>query len=136
MSPMGRRCRSSSTGLRRWRSRTGCVIAAYFFQQLRVDISSADDGHVHLRVGQFIAVGEERGYRHGSAGLSHCIRICCQEPYSFASLVFLDGDVVLDIAPDVLEGDRAEALGAESISNGARDLMGREVDDFSGAQTG
>ena len=42
------------------------MIATYFFQQLGVDISSANDGHIHVCLGQLIVVEQECGYGHGS----------------------------------------------------------------------
>src|SRR5579863_2223043 len=49
---------------------------------------------------------------------------------------FGDGDDVVDKALDVLEVDRAYALGAQSVSNGAGNLLGRKLNNLPRAQTG
>ena len=46
-----------------------------FFQHCRIDIPTADDGYVHLRLGEFIAVEQEASDRHGTTGLGDGCRI-------------------------------------------------------------
>jgi hypothetical protein len=40
-----------------------------FFQHLRIDVPTAEDGYVYLRLGEFIAVEQEASDRHGPTGL-------------------------------------------------------------------
>jgi hypothetical protein len=46
-----------------------------FFQHLRIDVPTADDGYVHFRLGEFIALEQEASDRHGTTGLGDGGRI-------------------------------------------------------------
>jgi hypothetical protein len=46
-----------------------------FFQHRRIDVPTADDGYVHLGLGEFIALEQEASDRHGTAGLGDGCRI-------------------------------------------------------------
>jgi len=44
-------------------------ISTEFLQHLRIDVPTAEDGYVHLRLGEFVAVEQEASDRHGPTGL-------------------------------------------------------------------
>jgi len=75
---------------------------------------------------------------HGdcTAGFGHALRIHRQELHGLANLVFTDGDDVVDVFLDVLEVDRSHALCAQTIGDGPRHLLSRELNDCSRAQAG
>ena len=57
------------------RRRLWTLISTEFFQHLRIDVPTANDGYVHLRPGEFIAVEQEASDRHGTTGLGDGCRI-------------------------------------------------------------
>ncbi len=79
---------------------------------------------------------EEAGGGDGAAGLGDGIGICGQQPHRLANFVFADGDDGVDETLHVLEIDVADALGAKTVGDSARNLFGGELDDLSGAQAG
>ena len=52
------------------------------------------------------------------------------------NFVFRNGDDAVDKTLHVIKIDGPDTLGTEPVGNGARDLFGRELDDFAGAQAG
>src|SRR5579863_1394646 len=110
--------------------------AAETAQHAGFNVSAGDDRHIHLRVGHLIAVKEESGGGDGAAGLGYGGGIGRQQFHRLADFVFGDGDDVVNIGADVLEVDLADTLGAQAVGDGARDLLGRELDDFSGVEAG
>jgi hypothetical protein len=106
------------------------------FEHLRFDVSPADDGNVHLGVGEMIAVEQESGNGDSATGLCDSVPILGQKFHGLANFVFAHGDDVVNVVADVIEVDRANALRAESVGQGARDLLGRKLNDLSGTQAG
>jgi len=103
------------------------VIAADFSQQLGVDISTANDGHIHRCVGSSLRWKRNAATATAPLGSATVFGFDASSFYGFANFVFFDGEDVVDVAPDVLEGDGAEALRAspsamvrETCSAGSR----------------
>ena len=86
--------------------------------------------------GQLIGAEEESGDGDCAAGFGYGVGIGCEKFHRLVDFVFGHGDDVVDETLHVFEVDGADALGAESVGDGARDLVGGELDDFSGAQAG
>src|ERR1700683_4267295 len=91
--------------------------ATQLFQHLRIDVAAADDGDIQIGLRKLVAAEQEGAYRDGSAGLGY-------------------GYDIVHVEPDVLEIDGADALRAQPVGDGARNLTGRELNDLSGAQAG
>src|SRR4030088_1662515 len=80
-----------------------------------IDIPPADHSDVDLRVGQLVGVEKKCGWSHGATGLGHSLRVPTQCAHGLANLVLGYGDDVVHIGADVLEIDRADALGAQTV---------------------
>ena len=91
----------------------------YFFQHLRADIATTDDGHAGAPGRQLAGVENESGDRDSATGLRHRGGIAAQILNRMADFVLGHGDDIVHIAPDVLEIDRTDALRAESVGDGA-----------------
>jgi hypothetical protein len=68
--PMGVSAAVEVTPRRLW-----TLISTEFFQHPRIDVPTAEDGYVDLRLGEFIAVEQEASDRHGTTGLGDGCRI-------------------------------------------------------------
>lgn len=79
---------------------------------------------------------DEPGSGNGAAGFCDCLWIQAQILHGLSDLIFIDGDDVIDVSADMLEVDRANTLRAESIGEGAADLLGRELNDLSLTKAG
>src|SRR5512141_787331 len=62
--------------------------AAEFFEHSWLDIAAGDDGHVQLRLRQFLGMKDETGYRDSAAGFGHCGWIGAQILHRLADFVF------------------------------------------------
>ena len=107
-----------------------------FLQHVWFDVATTDDGDVEFCPGEFRGVEDETGGSDSSTGFGYGLRISAQVLRRRADFVFRDGDDVVDVSADVFEVDGADALRAESVGDGARDLLGGELDDLALAQTG
>ena len=79
---------------------------------------------------------DESGDGYRAAGFGHGGGIGAEIFHRLVDFVFGHGDDVVDIGLDVLEVDGADALGAESVGDGAGDLFGRELTILPCAQAG
>ena len=72
----------------------------------------------------------------GSAGFGDGFGIGGEQFQGSLDFVFADGDNGVNEALHVIEVDIADALGAQAVGDGLRNLFGRELDDFAGTQAG
>src|SRR5947209_4333495 len=105
-------------------------------EHLGLDVAAADDGNVHFRFGKLVRVKEKSCRGHGTAGFGHSLPVLSKQLHRFTNLVLGHRDDVIDISADVLEVDWTNALRAKSVSERARNLLGRKLDDLAGTQAG
>ena len=86
--------------------------------------------------GKLVGAEEESGGGDCAAGLGYRVGVGCEKFHGLVDFVFGHGDDVVDETLHVIEVDGADALGAESVGDGARDLVGRVAHDFTGAKAG
>src|SRR5579872_3632443 len=79
---------------------------------------------------------DESGGGDGAAWFGDRVWIDAQIFHGLANFVFGDRNNVVDVSADVLEVDRADALGTESVRECAGDLFRRELNDFALTQAG
>src|SRR5215472_1895779 len=83
-----------------------------------------------------LGLEEESRGRDCTTGFGYGLWISREILHCLANLVFGDRDDVVDIGTDVLEVDRTDALGAQPVSDRARNLLGGKLDDLAPAQAG
>jgi hypothetical protein len=88
-------------------------------QHLRFDIAAADDRYIQLGFWQFFGVEDESGGCNRAAWFRDGVGIGGQVFHCLADFVLRDGDDFIDIGADMLEVDRADALGAKAVSERA-----------------
>lgn len=93
--------------------------SAEFFEHLGFDVAAGDDGDVEFCFWKLIGVEEESGGGDCSAGLRDGFGIYGEQFQCVANLVFADGDNGIDETLHVVEIDCTDALGAESVGDGA-----------------
>src|SRR5690348_14197539 len=76
------------------------------------------------------------GEGDSSAGFGYQVRIECEAADCFADFVLAHGDESVYIALDVFEVTIADALSAESVSNGAGGFFGGKGEALTGFETG
>jgi hypothetical protein len=131
---------NSCGGAREMAGATVLVTAQLFLpeacEHLRFDIAAADDCNIQLGFGEFFGVEDETGGCNCAARFSDGVGIGGQVFHGLTDFVFRDADDVINIGADVLEVDRADALGAQAVSHRAGDLLGGKLDDLALAQAG
>src|ERR1700722_845966 len=94
-------------------------LSTNLLQHCQFNIAAADDGSVQPGFRSLIGAKQESSERDCAAGLGDGCGISCQDFHCAANLVFADGDDVIDEFLHVREVNVADALGAQSISDGA-----------------
>src|SRR5215472_4927595 len=110
--------------------------ATELFEHLGFEVSAADDGNVHRCAGQLIAVEQESGNRDSATGFGDGFGVTGQKFRCLENFVFRHRDDVVNVAAHVIEVDGAHALRAQSVRQGAGDLLGGKLHDPSGTQAG
>ena len=107
-----------------------------FLQHLWLDVAAGNDRDVELCFWQLIGTEEEAGGCDGATGFGDGIRVCGQQFHRLMYFVFAYGDDGIDKTLYVFEIDVADALGAKTVGDGARNLLGGKLKNLAGAQAG
>src|SRR5580692_1690642 len=106
----------------------------HLLQDVRVNVSAADDCYIHGGFWQLVFAEQKSRYRDSAAGLGDSLGIRRQPPHGLPYFVFADGHNVVYISANVFEIDRSNALRPQSIGDGPRDRLGSRFDNPSRAQ--